>query len=106
MQYSLCLTAAALLGLTVAAHAETQWERDHPRRDQVNSRLGNQNARIQQERREGEINGAQAHALHQQDHAIRQEERGMAAQDGGHITRGDKGMLNQQENATSHEIGK
>jgi hypothetical protein len=72
----------------------------------VNDRLAHQNARIDQERRAGEINGAQARSMHQQDHALRTEERGMAAQNGGHITRAEQGALNQQENGVSHEIGK
>ena len=37
----------AVVGSAVsAAFAETQWERNHPRRDQVNDRLANQNRRI------------------------------------------------------------
>ncbi len=35
-----------------AAFAETQWERNHPRRDQVNDRLANQNRRINHELKE------------------------------------------------------
>jgi hypothetical protein len=37
----------AFTGITVVtATAETKWERNHPRRDQVNDRLENQNRRI------------------------------------------------------------
>jgi hypothetical protein len=60
------------------AFAETQWERNHPRRDQVNDRLSNQNHRINKELKEGEITKQQANQLHREDHAIRQEERTMA----------------------------
>jgi hypothetical protein len=38
---------------SAASNAETRWERNHPRRDQVNDRLENQNQRINQEYREG-----------------------------------------------------
>jgi hypothetical protein len=105
------ITAAAfaglfVLGLSATAMAETQWERNHPRRDQVNDRLSRQNARIHQERREGEITGAQARALHRQDHQIRREERAMARVNGGHITRAEQRALNQQENGVSREIGR
>jgi hypothetical protein len=89
-----------------AAFAETQWERNHPRRDQVNDRLANQNRRINHELKEGEITKQQAHQLHREDHAIRQEERDMAKINGGHITRGEQKTLNQQENAVSHQIGR
>ncbi len=100
-------TAALALSLGAglnAASAET-WAQKHPRRAEVNARLGNQNARINKELKEGEITKGQARALHQQDHAVRQEERDMASQNGGHITRGEQRVLNQQENAISHEIG-
>jgi hypothetical protein len=47
-----------------------------------------------------------AAALHKQDHRIRREERIMAGQNGGHITRQEQRTLNQPENAVSREIGK
>jgi hypothetical protein len=86
--------------------AETKWEKNHPRRDQVNDRLANQNRRIKKELKEGEITKQQANALHQQDHQIRQEERDMASQNGGHITKDEQKVLNEQENVVSKEIGK
>ena len=89
-----------------AAFAETQWERNHPRRDQVNDRLANQNRRINRELKEGEITKQQAHQLHREDHAIRQEERDMAKINAGHITKGEQKVLNQQENDVSHQIGR
>jgi branched-chain amino acid transport system substrate-binding protein len=46
--------AFAMVGTAATgAMAQTNWERDHPRRDQVNDRLQNQNRRINQEVREG-----------------------------------------------------
>ena len=93
------------ISLAGAASAETKWERNHPRRDQVNDRLANQNKRINQERREGEITKQQAQKLHSKDRAIRQEERDMAKMNGGHITKQEQGVLNQQENAVSKQIG-
>jgi hypothetical protein len=100
--------AAVILGSFVAPALadDTQWQKDHPRREQVNNRLANQNKRIKQERREGEITKAQAQKLHAQDHAIRQEERAMASTNGGHITKAEQQALNQQENQVSKEIGK
>jgi hypothetical protein len=97
----------AIVGTTVsAAFAETQWERSHPRRDQVNDRLANQNHRINRELKEGEITKQQARQLHREDHAIRQEERDMAKINGGHITKGEQKVLNQQENGVSRQIGR
>jgi hypothetical protein len=97
----------AIVGSAVsAAFAETQWERNHPRRDQVNDRLANQNRRINRELKEGEITKQQANQLHREDHAIRQEERDMAKINGGHITKGEQKVLNRQENAVSGQIGR
>ena len=89
-----------------AAFAEAQWERNHPRRDQVNDRLANQNRRINRELKEGEITKQQANQRHREDHAIRQEERDMAKINGGHITKGEQKVLNQEENAVSGQIGR
>jgi len=103
--------AVIILSLgVVAATAELAaagtWDQNHPRRAEVNGRLANQNWRINQERREGEITRGQAQALHAQDRFIRAEERFMAAQHGGHITRAEQRALNQQENGVSREIGR
>ena len=97
---------AGTLVMAGSAFAETSWERNHPRRDQVNDRLANQSRRINQEYREGEISRGQARALHREDRQVRREERTMASLDGGHITRADQRALNQQENAISHQIGR
>ena len=86
--------------------AETKFEKNHPRREQVNERLENQNKRINTEVKEGELTKAQARKLHRKDHQIRREERLMASQNGGHITRAEQKVLNQQENAISKQIGK
>jgi hypothetical protein len=101
------LGLVALISGTTAmsAMAQSQWDRDHPRRAEVNGRLENQNARINKEVREGEITKGQANQLHREDHAIRQEERGMAKLNGGHITPAEQKALNQQENAVSRQIG-
>lgn len=84
----------------------SKWAKDHPRRHEVNKRLGNQNKRINQEVKEGEMTQGQARNLHKEDRQIRQEERGMAAQNGGHITKQEQKTLNQQENAVGRQIGK
>jgi hypothetical protein len=103
---------AAVVAVTLGAVAapaladDTQWQKDHPRREQVNNRLKNQNKRIRQERKEGEITKAQARQLHSEDHAIRREERTMASTNGGHITKAEQRALNQQENQVSKQVGK
>lgn len=96
----------ALSGLASNAMAETQWQKDHPRRTEVNKRLNNQNKRIHNEVKSGQISKARAAQLHHEDHALRTEERTMASTDHGHITKTDQRALNQQENQTSKQIGR
>jgi hypothetical protein len=101
------VVAFAFVGSAAStAFAETQWERNHPRRDQVNDRLANQNRRINHELKEGEITKQQANQLRWEDRAIRHEERTMAKFNGGHISRAEQKALNQQENAVSRQIGR
>ena len=68
--------------------------------------LQTRTAEINRELKEGEITKQQAHQLHREDHAIRQEERDMAKINAGHITKGEQKVLNQQENDVSHQIGR
>ncbi|WP_105531409.1 hypothetical protein [Solimicrobium silvestre] len=103
------LAAIATVSTLLASSAfadETQWQKDHPRRDQVNDRLANQNKRITKEVKEGEITKAQAHNLRANDKTIHGEEKAMASQDHGHITKTDQKALNQQLNQNSQAIGK
>jgi hypothetical protein len=88
-----------------SAMAESKFEKDHPRRDEVNDRLHKQDQRINHEVKEGDMSKQEAHKLHQEDHQVRQEERDMAHQDGGRITKQEQKTLNQQENGISKEIG-
>ena len=96
--------AAGAVGSAMAA--DGQWAKDHPRRAEVNKRLNNQDKRVHQERKEGEITKGQAAQLHKEDRQIRGEERAMASQNGGHITKQEQRTLNQQETAVSRQIGK
>jgi len=105
------LTVAAvtvtLAGIATPALADdTQWQKNHPRREQVNNRLANQNKRIHQQVKQGDLTKAQAAKLHKDDRQIRKEERMMASQNGGHITKSEQKTLNQQENKVSQQIGK
>ncbi|WP_334157626.1 hypothetical protein [Oryzomicrobium sp.] len=102
---SALLVSILALGAAGSSFAETQWQKTHPRRTEVNDRLANQNRRIHQEVREGEMSKQKAAQLHKEDRQIRQEERDMASQNGGHITKQEQRTLNQQENGVSRQIG-
>jgi hypothetical protein len=100
------LACAFVAATSVGASAENRWQQNHPRRVEVNHRLGNLNERIGQERRDGQINRMQAWKEHREVHQIRMEERAMARKDGSHLTRADQRSLNQQENWVSGQVGK
>jgi len=102
---AVALSLVAFVGAAGTASADT-WNQRHPRRTEVNARLANQNQRINEERREGELTARQAHRLHSEDRMIRREERFMASQNHGAITRAEQRALNQQENAVSRQIGR
>jgi len=70
-----------------------------------NAHARGQNRRIHDEVREGDISRAQAAKLHKDDRKIRREERMMASQNNGHITKQERRTLNQQENQVSKKIG-
>ena len=96
---------AFILGSVSAAFAETQWQANHPRREQVNQRLKNQNNRTQNKVNSGQMSQTKAARIHREDHQIRKEERIMGSQNGGHITKQEQRTLNQQENKVSRQIG-
>jgi hypothetical protein len=110
MKRSATAVIAAIIGILgvsiTSASAETAWERNHPRRDQINDRLAAQHARINHEFREGELTRWQARRLHAEDRAIRAEERRMAFFHHGHITRAEQRRLDRQENFVSGQIGR
>jgi hypothetical protein len=104
--FSIAAIALATLGTSfTAASAETLWQFNHPRRAEVNARLGYQNFRINQGEASGRITPYQAERLHAEDRMIRYEERAMARFNGGYITPAEQRALNQQENVVSRQIG-
>jgi hypothetical protein len=94
----------SLAGLAGTASAETTWQKNHPRRTQVNHRLARQDNRIHRDVKNGTLSKAQAANLHHEDHQVRREERDMASQNGGHITKPEQRVLNGQENHISGQI--
>ena len=100
----------AALGLVVAlggvASAQSTWDQTHPRRDEINDRLQNQNARIHDERAEGEMGARKAYRLHMADRRIRLRERRIAYRHNGHIPLRAQARLNHEENRVSDRIGR
>jgi hypothetical protein len=95
----------AFLGIANISMAQDgSFDKNHPRRAEVNQRLNNQDRRINHDVRDGDMSRRQANNLHQRDHQIRREERRMASRHGGHITKHEQNRLNRQENHTSRRI--
>lgn len=105
---SMLFTAALMLAGSAAGSFadEGKFDQTHPRRAEVNQRLDNQDKRIHNEVKEGDMSKAKAERLHREDRHIRHEERAMASKDGGHISKREQHKLNRQENTVSQQIGK
>jgi len=101
---SFAQTTPASSSAPAAAPAKGNWDKNHPRRAQVNSRLNNQNARVDNKVDDGKMSKGEANKIHKEDHAIRKEERRDAAANGGHITKAEQKHINKQENHVSKQI--
>ena len=76
----------------------------HPRRNEVNTRVDNQRARINQGVANGTLSQQQAVQLRHNDRAIKQQEHAEVRANGGYLTRGEQQQLNHEENANSAAI--
>ena len=74
---------------------------EHPRRNEVNTRIDNQRERINQGVKNGTLTSQEAHQLRANDRAIKQQEHADVKANGGHLTPAEQKQLNQEENANS-----
>jgi hypothetical protein len=100
----LTLAALTMVGGTIADASAATWAENHPLRAQVNGRLANQSARIDDNLAKGNITPSQAAQLKSEGAAVRAQERFDASLNGGHLTRAQQRALNQDENAISQQI--
>jgi len=70
----------------------------------INQRKENQQDRIGQGVKSGQLTAGETARLEHQERGINREERGMRAQDNGHLTRQDRRTLHHQQNVESHRI--
>jgi hypothetical protein len=70
----------------------------------INQRKTDQQGRIAQGVRSGQLTAGETSRLEHQEAGINREERGMRAQDKGHLTRSDRRTLHQQQNQESRRI--
>jgi hypothetical protein len=101
------ICAGVLAGAFLSAgpsFAQTTWQRHHPRRVEVNSRLRYQNHRINAGLRDHQLTRGEAQQLRSEDHSIRYQERVDAAGHDTHLTRAERQQLNREENGVSRQI--
>lgn len=76
----------------------------HPRVNEVNNRLSNQQNRTQAGVADGQLNAKQTARDEKQDSNIAQRESADEAKHGGHLTKGEDKRLNRSENRDSKRI--
>ena len=93
------LALVATLTLTAATlSAQTSQE--------IKQRKENQQDRIAQGVKSGQLTPGETAKLEHQEAGINKEEKGMRAQDNGHLTKADKSLINKQQNQESKRIYK
>jgi hypothetical protein len=91
------LTLIATLSLTTAA-LSAQTSQD------INQRKENQQDRIAQGVKSGQLTAGETSHLEHQEAGINHEEKAMRAQDNGHLSKADKSVINKQQNQESRRI--
>ncbi len=95
---ALAFTPAALFAQTTAAPSTPT------NRPSLNQHKENQQDRIGQGVTSGQLTPRESSHLEHQESGINKEERGMKAQDNGHLTRQDRSALRSQQNTESKRI--
>jgi hypothetical protein len=70
----------------------------------INQRKTDQQDRIAQGVKSGQLTAGETSRLEHQEAGINKEERGMRAQDNGHLTKADRSAIHQQQNQESRRI--
>jgi Skp family chaperone for outer membrane proteins len=104
---SQALVLASLCSMALGASVSmAQTVPDHPRVNEVNQRLDNQQARINQGLAKGTMTGKQAAHDETHDANIAKRESADEAKHNGHLTKGEQNRLNRSENRNSRRIYK
>jgi hypothetical protein len=101
MKYSMIALAAILASpIVMVAQTPTPGRNDY----NINQRKGDQQQRIAQGVGSGQLTAGETSRLEHQEAGINHEERGMRAQDNGHLTAQDRQTIHQQQNQESRRI--
>lgn len=106
MKNHLCHIACsvALLALPLAVTGAAGAQTTKPERHHIAQRKVDQQRRIGQGVRSGQLTPGETKHLEGQEQGINREERGMREQDNGHLTSADRRTLAQQQNQESRRI--
>ncbi|HTW62072.1 MAG TPA: hypothetical protein VMD55_09705 [Terracidiphilus sp.] len=96
------IALAAILAAPVLLAAQTPTPGKHDWN--INQRKGDQQQRIAQGVKSGKLTAGQTSRLEHQEAGINREERGMRAQDNGHLTAQDRATIHHQQNQESRRI--
>lgn len=97
---ALVLSPAAVLAQSAPAATPTPGKHDYD----INQRKENQQDRIANGVKSGQLTAGETAHLEKQESAINREERAMRAQDNGHLTKQDRRTIHQQQNQESRRI--
>jgi hypothetical protein len=101
------ITLAATFAIVPAALvAQTTATTTPVRPPTINQRKENQQDRVAQGVKSGQLTAGETARLEHQEAGINKEERGMRAQDNGHLTAQDRKTLQRQQNVESRRIYK
>ena len=99
------LPAAAAFAILLSAPAFAQdADPGHPRVNEIQGRIDNQENRVNQGIGQGQINGKQAARDEARDARVERQLQRDEAKHGGHITKGEQAKLNRELNHNSHAI--
>lgn len=106
----LCVLFAAI-GIGLASYAQAPGPqktdiKNHPRVNQVNTRVDRQEKGINKGVKDGDLNKQQARKDKKNLSTINQEKKDMRKENNGHLTKTDQKLLNKQLNKNSKNIGK
>ena len=94
------IASLTLAPVAVFAQTPTPGQHDYD----INQRKENQQDRIGQGVKSGQLTAGETSRLEHQEAGINREERGMRAQDNGHLTKSDRQTIHQQQNQESRRI--
>jgi hypothetical protein len=97
---TLALAPVAIFAQTTSTTTPTPGQHDY----NINQRKTDQQDRIAQGVKSGQLTAGETARLEHQEAGINKEERGMRAQDNGHLTKQDRQTIHAQQNQESRRI--